>query len=76
FQKYCISRRTGFKILAQKDRDDGRTFYSTYFETKGKKKTFTKEIFLKLKEFIINYNFNSRTIPYKGLPNTTGIDLS
>ncbi|KAL0472665.1 hypothetical protein QR685DRAFT_439766, partial [Neurospora intermedia] len=57
------------------DRNNGRTFYSTYFKIKERKKTFTKEILLKLEEFIINYSFNSRIILYKGLLNTTKINL-
>ncbi|KAL0475667.1 hypothetical protein QR685DRAFT_429970, partial [Neurospora intermedia] len=38
FKEYSISYTTGWRILKNKDQDNGRTFYSTYLERRGRRK--------------------------------------
>ncbi|MCV5147720.1 hypothetical protein OFB99_23885, partial [Escherichia coli] len=63
FKEYSISYTTGWRILKNKDRNNSRTFHSTYLERRGRRRKLSSKDIAIIEKFFENEGFNARTIP-------------
>ena len=75
FRECGVSHTAGWNILRQPREYDGRTFHSTFPETRGRKKLISKEDLAVIERFIDTNSFDGRTVPWAGLPAAAGLDL-
>jgi hypothetical protein len=75
FQHFKVGCTQGYKILNESDKYGERTFYSSFKETRGRKKTIDSEALTIIERFLENNRFNGRTVPYAALPAAAGLDI-
>ncbi|KAL0467791.1 hypothetical protein QR685DRAFT_403738, partial [Neurospora intermedia] len=76
FRKFNISKNISYRVIRNVNTLEGeRTFYSTYFEIRGRLKKLTEEYIAILVTFIKKNKFDGTTILYKGLLNIVSIKV-
>lgn len=75
FRFHNASKTAGYRALREPREYDGRTFHSTFSETRGRKRKLSDQDLATIERFLESNGFDGRSIPWDSLPAAAGLDI-
>ncbi|KAF3769371.1 hypothetical protein M406DRAFT_65645 [Cryphonectria parasitica EP155] len=75
FRHFGFSKSSGWAALREPEQRNGRTFHSTYSETRGRRRLIDNQRLAQLERFLESDGFDARITSWEAMPAAAGLDI-